>query len=132
MKPMQTSVFEPICVSVLFRHTVATSIILGAALVTGQALASNQPDREDFTRDFQKSLTVPAGQALRLDHRQGNVTVRTHAERELKLQASIRVSAPDKQEAAQFGNQIQILVDQNAAGVSIRTQYPQEGSGLFS
>jgi hypothetical protein len=84
--------------------------------MTGQALATNQPDREDFTRDFQKNLTLPTGQAVRLEHRQGNVTVRTHTERELKLQASIRVSAPDKQEAAQFGNQIQILVDQTAAG----------------
>ena len=69
---------------------------LGMVLIAGQALASNQPDREDFTRDFQKSLTVPTGQAVRLDHRQGNVTVRTHAQRELQLQASIRVSAPDK------------------------------------
>ena len=58
--------------------------------------------------------------------------MKTHAGRELKLQASIRVSAPDKQEAAQFGNQIQILVDQTAAGVSIRTQYPQGDTRLFS
>jgi hypothetical protein len=75
---------------------------------------------------------LPQGQTVRLDHRHGNITVRTHAERELQLQASIRVSAPDKQEAAQFGNQIQILVDQTATGVSIRTQYPQENGSLFS
>jgi hypothetical protein len=50
----------------------------------------------------------------------------------MKLQASIRVSAPDKEAATQFGNQIQILVEQTAAGVSIRTQYPQENSSLFS
>ena len=99
-------------------------MILGAALATTPALATDQPDREDFTRDFQKSLTVPQGQAVRLDHRHGNITVRTHAERELKLQASIRVSASDKQEAAQFGNQIEILVDHTAAGVSVRTQIP--------
>ncbi|HEU0005869.1 MAG TPA: hypothetical protein VFS12_07760, partial [Terriglobia bacterium] len=107
-------------------------MILGAALATAPALATNRPDREDFTRDFQKSLTLPQGQVVRLDHRHGNITVRTHAEREMKLQANIRVSASDKQEAAQFGNQIQILVEQTAAGVSVRTQYPQENSRLFS
>ena len=129
---MQTSAFKHRGISGPSRFQVTASLILGAALMTSQALATNQPDREEFTRDFQKNLTLPAGQAVRLEHRQGNVTVRTHAQRDLQLQASIRVSAPDKQEAAQFGNQIQILVDQTAAGVSIRTQYPQESSGLFS
>jgi len=132
MKLMQTSAFKHRGISGPSGFQVTASLILGAALMTSQALATNQPDREDFTRDFQKNLTLPTGQVVRLEHRQGNVTVRTHTERELKLQASIRVSAPDKQEAAQFGNQIQILVDQTAAGVSIRTQYPQESSGLFS
>lgn len=128
--PFNKGEFPGICRR--FSKQRVASVILGAALATAPALAANSPDREDFTRDFQKSLTLPPGQAVRLDHQHGNVTVRTHGARELKLQASIRVSASDKQEAEQFGNQIQILVDQTAAGVSVRTQYPQESNRLFS
>ena len=93
---------------------------------------SKAADREEFARNFQKSVTVAAGQTLHVDHRQGNVTIRTHPNRELNVQASIRVSADNRQEATQFGNDIQILVEPAASGVVVRTQYPEALDRFFS
>jgi hypothetical protein len=123
--------------SKLVNRTLATrsrsiSVALLCTLSVLPASAASPADREDFTRDFRKTLTLPPGQAVRVDHRQGNIIVRAHAKRELNLQASIRVSAPNRDDAARFGDQVQIAVDQSASGVVIRTQYPEERSGLFS
>ena len=67
-------------------------LLLCLLLTVVPVVASNPADREDFTRDFEKSLTVTSGQPVRLEHRNGNVSIRTHVERQFKLQASIRVS----------------------------------------
>ena len=52
--------------------------------------------REEVRRSFQKSVALRPGQRLSMEHRNGDIRVRTHAEPRLALEATIRVSAPSR------------------------------------
>ncbi len=76
--------------------------------------------REDYRRDFRKTIPLGGGRNFRIDNSLGNVTVRTHNRGEVEVQATIRCSANTSTEAKNICDQIQILTDSN----SVRTQYP--------
>jgi hypothetical protein len=78
--------------------------LLCASLYPAPARAAAQ--REEFSRTFQRSVSLQPGQSVRLEHRMGSIVVRTHAGSELSLNATIRVSAATAAEATEFGNQI--------------------------
>jgi hypothetical protein len=105
-------------------------LLLGAAWNQSAARASAQ--REEFSKNFQRSFDLPSGQSVRLEHNLGSIVVRTHAKRELNVNANIRVSASTISEATEYGNQITFDIQQTAAGVSVRTVYPERNQGLFS
>jgi len=88
--------------------------------------------REEYTRTFQKTVAWQQGQSVRIDHRNGDIVIRTHRQPDIRVDASIRVSADDKTEAASFGDQIQIQIESAASAVSIRTSYPESRSGYFT
>src|SRR5262245_47045439 len=90
----------------------AAACLLVASFALAKPGAENRPQREDYTRSFQKSLTLGRGQSVRLEHRHGDIVVRTHPQNEVRIDASIRVSASSRDDAAAFGDQIQIQVDQ--------------------
>ena len=48
--------------------------------------------REEVKRDFQKTVALPGGRALRVDHSLGSVNVRTQAKNEVAVQAAIRAT----------------------------------------
>jgi len=100
------------------------------ALMTGAA-AGARP-REEFTKTFQKSLSIQPGQSLSLDHKFGSVSIRTHSSSQVDITASIRVAASTQSEASSSANQINIDVRQTATGVAIQTQYPERRGGIFS
>ncbi len=105
--------------------------LLTAMLSTPAALAGGM-QREEFRRDFQKTVPLAAGQSLRLDHRNGDILIHTHTLPEVQIKATIRVSASSKEDAASYGNQITIDVQQTPESVVVRTQYPErQGSFLF-
>jgi len=81
--------------------------------------------REEATRDFRKSVALPAGRSLRIDHSQGNIVIHARPGDQVEIAAGIRCSADTAQEAHAAADQIQIRVDESAAGVSIRTEYPR-------
>ena len=55
--------------------------VLIAALAAPLAVAAPSDEgREEFTRAFQKTLPLKAGQRLSIEHRNGDIRVRTHAE----------------------------------------------------
>src|SRR5271165_3348863 len=88
--------------------------------------------REDYTRDFDKTLSMSSGQRLRIVHRLGNVRVRTQAKGELSIHAVIRVSASNETEAKRFAESIHIEVEPSGNEVLIETHYPkQERSTWF-
>src|SRR5262245_18375482 len=101
-----------------------------AVVLAGLGLAlpaAAERAREDYTREFAKTVPLAAGRSVRIEHRQGNVRVRTHALAEARIQARIRVSADDRAAAAAFGEGIEIVVDPGPSVLTIRTRYPTAG-----
>jgi DUF4097 and DUF4098 domain-containing protein YvlB len=100
------------------RSTVSFILILGCA-----ATASA---REEYKRDFRKSVVLPSGRGLRVESQFGRIGIRTQSKNEVAIQAVIRCSAGTADEAHRCADRIQVAVEENAGGVSVRTAYPQE------
>src|SRR5690348_9456036 len=94
------------------------------------ALAAS-PGQEQVSKDFQKTVTLGAGQSVRIEHKFGEVRVRGEAGRDVKISATIRVQASSREEAESFAQKIQIEVQQTAEGVRIKTVYPEEEKKWF-
>ena len=84
--------------------------------------------REEYKRDFQKAVALPGGRSLRVEHSLGSVNVRTQAKNEVAVQAAIRCSADNMDNARRYCDQVQIRVDESGTGVIIRTEYPRNGN----
>src|SRR5437870_5404000 len=87
--------------------------------------AASAPAREDYKRDFRKSLALPAGRSFRIESQLGRISIHTQAKNEVSVQATIRCSADTADEARRCADQIQIAVDEGASGVRVRTDYPR-------
>ncbi len=98
-------------------RTTIRSVLLGA-LVACAAFA-----RDEYTRAFDKTLPLASGSTVSIEHRLGDIVIRTHPERTVVIHAEIHTSGPDRNEAEQFANRVEIQ-GENAGGVSIRTHYP--------
>src|SRR3954452_3603472 len=96
------------------------------------AVAAAWPGREEVKRDFQKSDALPNGRTLRVEHSLGSVTVRTQAKNEVAVQAAMRCSAESAETPRRYCEQIQIRVEENGAGVTIRTEYPHNSTRNIS
>src|SRR5204863_1484270 len=83
--------------------------------------------REEVKRDFSRTIPVPAGRTLRIENRNGRVSVKTHARPEAQIQATIRCSANTADEARRLADAIQIVVE--AGGPSVRTVLPNNWHG---
>lgn len=81
--------------------------------------------REEYTRTFDKTVPWHAGEHVSVDHRFGDVTVRTHAGNDIAIHADIKVSASNANQAKTFADRVEILVEPDGSEVSIRTRYPQ-------
>lgn len=97
-----------------------------AALLLGlpSALAANSP-QEQVTRDFQRTVTLGAGQAVHVENKFGQVRLRGTSGRDVKISATIRVQSGSRAESEDFAQKIRIEVDQSAQGVQVRTIYPE-------
>jgi hypothetical protein len=58
--------------------------------------------REEYKRDFQKVVALPGGRSLRVEHSLGSVNVRTQAKNEVAVQAAIRCSADNMENARRY------------------------------
>jgi hypothetical protein len=103
-------------------------VAVGALLAVG-APASAEPQRSEVTRHFSRSVSLPAGQRVQIEHSQGEVVVRSGSSREVRVEAILRVSADRTQAAEAFLKDIQIHVTQDQTGVVVRTEYPQTNRG---
>jgi DUF4097 and DUF4098 domain-containing protein YvlB len=93
-------------------------------LVALPAAASEQ--RQELTRPFDRTLTLTGGQSLRIENSHGDVRLTTHARPELRLQATIRVSADSQSAATEFLDQIAIDVAETPAAITVETRYPSQ------
>lgn len=100
--------------------------LLAGALLLAAAPAAARAGREEITRKFQKSLPLQAGQAVSIAHSNGGLSVTTHRDPLVSIDATIRVSSSDREGADKFAREIRIDVTQTAAGISIRTIYPEK------
>ena len=79
--------------------------------------------REEYRRDFRKTVAWSGGRTVRIENSNGKVNIHTQSKGEVEIQAAIRCSANTASEARSFAEQIQIVVGESG-GVSVRTQYP--------
>jgi len=80
--------------------------------------------REEVTRDVQKSATLRSGQRVTVDHRLGDVVIRTTTSTNATVAARIRVSAPNRAEAQRFADAIEVVVNESTLELAISTRYP--------
>jgi len=95
-----------------------------ALLFVAAAGRAETEQRHDATRPFDRTVTVTSSQALRIDHKHGDVRITTHSRNDLRVQATIRVSADSQQDADEFVDRIQIQMEEAPTAVTVRTQYP--------
>ena len=99
-------------------------------LASKPAIGANSA-QEQVSRDFQKTVTLGAGQSVRVEHKFGEVRVHGEAGRDVKISATIRAQASSHEEAESFAQKIQIDVQQSSEGVRIRTIYPDDEKRWF-
>ena len=105
---------------------VAAALLLVVLAAPLAADSSDDSSRDEFKRTFEKTLALRPGQKLRIEHSNGAIKVRTQREPQVSISAVIRVSSSDVEGARKFSEQIQILVEESAAGVSVVTRYPEK------
>src|SRR6266403_549036 len=100
-------------------------------LFTAKPMPAANPAQEQVSKDFQQTVTLGAGQSVRVDHKFGSVRLHGESGRDVKISATIRAQASSHEEAESFAQKIKIEVQQTGEGVRIKTIYPDEEKSLF-
>jgi len=99
-------------------------VVAAIACVSLQSIVLASELRDEVTRSFERALTVTGAPTLLVEHRMGDVRVRAHGRNELRIQATIHVSADSRSEASMLAERIQIDVQESTSTISITTRYP--------
>jgi hypothetical protein len=86
--------------------------------------------REEGKRDFARTVAVTPGRLVRLDHAMGRLSVKTHNQKEVRVSAVIRCSAPTANEVNDCLNRVQVAVQESGGGVTVKTEYPNNTRNL--
>src|SRR5712664_2535554 len=113
------------------RLAAVTGILSALLLVASSPVLAANSAQEQVSRDFQKSVTLGAGQSVRVEHKFGEVRLHGESGRDVKISATIRAQASSHEEAEAFAQKIQIEVLQSSEGVRIKTIYPEEEKKWF-
>src|SRR2546427_11350045 len=121
------SVFRrvPLCLAAV------AGLLSAMLLFTAKPITAASPAQEQVSKDFQQTVTLGAGQSVRVDHKFGSVRLHGEAGREVKISATIRAQASSHDEAESFAQKIKIEVQQTGEGVRIKTIYPEEEKSWF-
>jgi DUF4097 and DUF4098 domain-containing protein YvlB len=106
-------------------YSLVTTLASVACIVLQSAAFAEA--REEVTRSFERVVTVSGSPTLLVDHRLGDLRVRAHARNELRVQASIHVSADSRSDASMVAERIQIDVQESPGTISVTTRYPDLG-----
>src|SRR6266436_8548552 len=115
----------------LLRLALVGGLLSAMLLFAAKPMRAATPAQDQVSRDFQQSLTLGAGQSVRIEHKFGSVTVHGESGREVKISATIRARASSHEEAESFAQKIKIEVQQTGEGVRIKTIYPEEEKKWF-
>ena len=115
----------------IWGRTAAKALVGAVFFAAGQCAAAANRGQEEVSRDFQKSVTLGAGQSVHIEHKFGEVRVHGESGREVKISATIRAQAGSHDEAQSFADKIQIDVQPTAEGLRIKTVYPEQATRWF-
>jgi hypothetical protein len=115
----------------LWRATTLAGLFFASLLFVANPARAADPAQDQVTKDFQKTLTLGAGQSVRIEHKFGEVRVHGEAGRDVKISATIRAQASSREEAESFAQKIRIDVQSSGEGVRIKTIYPDEERSWF-
>src|SRR5207253_5105399 len=68
-------------------------LLFAMLLFTVRPVPAANPGQEQVSRDFQQTVTLGAGQSVRIEHKFGSVRVHGESGRDVKISATIRVQA---------------------------------------
>jgi DUF4097 and DUF4098 domain-containing protein YvlB len=90
------------------------------------AASADNAAREEVFRAIERTITISGSPQLQLDLRSaGDLRIRTHARPEVRVDASMRASAPSREIATEFINAIRVEVVETPSRVTIRTTHPE-------
>ena len=84
------------CAAAIWMAGTAASVPVKATPAPERAASGRE---EVVSHNFDRTVPLPSGQSVRMEHKFGDITVRTHASRDVHIAATIRVSASSQQEA---------------------------------
>ncbi len=113
------------------RLAALAGLLSAMLLFTAKPVPAANSAQDQVSRDFQQTVTLGAGQSVRVEHKFGDVRLHGEAGREVKISATIRAQASSHQEAESFAQKIKIEVQQTGEGVRIKTIYPEEEKKWF-
>ena len=88
--------------------------------------------REEYTRTFDKTVTLQPGQKFRLEHSLGDIEIHTHPSRDVIIHTDIKASASNANDAKSFADKIAVLVENSAGMLAVRTKYPERPSSFLA
>src|SRR3979409_425115 len=115
----------------LLRFAAVAGILPALLVISPKPTLAANSEQEQVSRDFQKTVTLGAGQSVRVEHKFGEVRVHGESGRDVTISATIRAQASSHEEAEAFAQKIQIEVLQSSEGVRIKTIYPEEERKWF-
>jgi hypothetical protein len=101
-----------------------------SVFVFALALSTSAFARDEYTRHFDQTVPTRSGERVMIENKFGDVIVHTHAQQEVAIHADIRVSASDSNQAKEYADKVQILIEP-ASELSIRTRYPDTQKSMF-
>ena len=113
------------------RLAALAGLLSAMLLFTAKPVPAANSAQDQVSRDFQQTVTLGAGQSVRVEHKFGSVRLHGEAGREVKISATIRAQASSHEEAESFAQKIKIEVQQTGEGVRIKTIYPEEEKKWF-
>lgn len=106
------------------KRRISVPLLLFAILPTALA-------REEYTRTFDQTVPLHPGAKIYLEHKLGDIVIRTHSQPEVAIHAEIKVSAGDTNQAKDLANRIEILIEPSSSELSVRTRYPETNHSFF-
>lgn len=113
------------------RFVTVAGLLSAALLFTAEPVPAANAGQEQVSRDFHQTLSLGAGQSVRVEHKFGSVSLHGEPGRDVKISATIRAQASSHEEAESFVQKIKIEVLQTGEGVRIKTIYPDEEKSWF-
>lgn len=106
------------------------SLLLWASALATAAFGRASFNRDEYSRAFDKTISVQNAERVAIEHRFGDISVHTHPQQDVVIHAEIRVSASDSSEAKQYADRVEILVEPSSE-LFIRTRYPEIPKSFF-